>query len=584
IWWGFSIFTDEKIRQIKILGFLSGPSAVRKLIEYLKDGGTIQRASAARALLRINDRKRLKKEFGSDYKAVLSAFVHMGSEDEEKLIALGKPAIPAVTVAMNERLSEIYYRPNMPAIRVLTAIGGPSEVRDLCRIFKNKYVRFRKRFEDLARLLLEKGDPAVLKEEFGDNYEQVLKAYIFAEEGKWDEVEKLGKHAVPVLIRILKTNAGREMNVSLIRTAAGIIGRIKEPDAMEDAAWHIISSLTEFWTPKGGRLRYGHDGNQDLEEALIALGKPAVIPVLSILFDDRADLDLRHSAIKVLSGIDDPGALGGLDHALRHMYVGFRRAAMEGIGEKGETVKLILPTIVQALEDSDKEVRLGAIRVVGDAGSIPEMKGLYKSLKHQDMSTRKTAAEALLKIYQRSFHKLELAPIKARFQAYICAGEGNWEKVMSLGKYAFPCLYACMSDTEWDNYKASIECIGKMGPDAREFVPHLIKQVPALKEDKYSGNRRVIADTLGRLRDQRASDVLIGCLSDKSPDVQVASAKALGKINVPRASPKLLELLGSNENKVRASAAEALLEMGTQDLLKDKLGENYKNVLNAYVL
>ncbi|MGB3058080.1 MAG: HEAT repeat domain-containing protein, partial [Candidatus Omnitrophota bacterium] len=588
IWWGFSIFTDEKIRQIRILGFLGGPKAVRTLIGFLEDdsmwGSIEQRAAAARALLRINDRKRLKKEFGSDYKAVLSAFVHMGNEDEEKMIALGKSAIPAAAMALNKGPGAPRYEPNMPAIRVLSAIGGPSEIRDLCRSFKSKYIHLHKHFEDFAGLLLEKGDPVILREEFSDDYEQVLKAYIFAEERKWDELEKLGKHATPVLVRILRTNTGREMNTSLIRTVAGIISRIKDPGAMEDAVGYIILILSKFWEPAGMFLRHSHERARDLEEALITLGNPAVIPVLSVLLDERTSVDFRHSAITILSGIDDPGALGGLDHALRHMYAGFRQAAIAGIEGKGEAARAILPTIVNALDDNDKEVRLGAIRAVGNAGSIPEMERLEKFLQDREMNMRKTAAEALIKIYRRSFHKLELVHIEPRLQAYISAGEGDWEKVRSFGKYAFPCLRACMLDTEWENYKAALKCIGKMGPDAREFVPYLVTRIPTLKEDKYSGNRQVIAEALGGLRDQRASDVLVGCLSDKYPGVMAAAAKALGKIKVPRASPKLLELLGSAKNEVRASAAQALLEIDEQGLLRNKLGESYKNVLNAYVL
>jgi HEAT repeat protein len=74
--------------------------------------------------------------------------------------------------------------------------------------------------------------------------------------------------------------------------------------------------------------------------------------------------------------------------------------------------------------------------------------------------------------------------------------------------------------------------------------------------------RSEIAEALGRLGDKKAVDALIKHLKDEKWLVQRSSARALSALGDPRATPALIELLMSTNEDVRTCAAEVLGTLG----------------------
>lgn len=76
--------------------------------------------------------------------------------------------------------------------------------------------------------------------------------------------------------------------------------------------------------------------------------------------------------------------------------------------------------------------------------------------------------------------------------------------------------------------------------------------------DPHQERRRYAAETLGKLRDERAVDMLIALLDDEDTRVQEAVMIALEEIADPRAVPHFMEFLNSDVNTLRRRAVTAL--------------------------
>lgn len=95
---------------------------------------------------------------------------------------------------------------------------------------------------------------------------------------------------------------------------------------------------------------------------------------------------------------------------------------------------------------------------------------------------------------------------------------------------------------------------GRLVLRGEEIVPRLIEETGS----GYTTVRFEVARLLGRIRDPRATDALIGLLDDKSANVWQMAAWALGEIRAPEAVPKLLENTDSVSKGIRAEAIRVL--------------------------
>lgn len=95
---------------------------------------------------------------------------------------------------------------------------------------------------------------------------------------------------------------------------------------------------------------------------------------------------------------------------------------------------------------------------------------------------------------------------------------------------------------------------GRLVLHGHEIVPRLIEETGS----GYTSVRFEVARLLGRIRDPRATEALIGLLDDKSANVWQMAAWSLGEIRAPEAVPKLLDNTDSVSKGIRAAAIRSL--------------------------
>jgi HEAT repeat protein len=100
--------------------------------------------------------------------------------------------------------------------------------------------------------------------------------------------------------------------------------------------------------------------------------------------------------------------------------------------------------------------------------------------------------------------------------------------------------------------------------EAKKY-PNLVNDIGRVFADSKSDDPRIrqyLAMVLGKLRDPRATPLLVDALADSSVETRVYAALALGQIRDASAVPPLLEAFSRDERDVRKAAAWSLGEIG----------------------
>ncbi|NQU17470.1 MAG: HEAT repeat domain-containing protein, partial [Candidatus Saganbacteria bacterium] len=170
---------DSNVRAatVEALGGIKNPRTISALYRVLRDRDSDVRRAAAEALIKIAVFKN-KSE-----REKVQAYVFVADKEWEKVVKLGKSAIPALYEAFRDGDSDVR--------------GAAAETLIKINIFKKKSERER------------------------------MQAYVFVADKKWEKAAKLGKSAIPALSKAI----GDEYS-DVSAAAAEALGKIKDPGAV----------------------------------------------------------------------------------------------------------------------------------------------------------------------------------------------------------------------------------------------------------------------------------------------------------------------------------------------------------------
>ncbi len=174
---------------------------------------------------------------------------------------------------------------------------------------------------------------------------------------------------------------------------------------------------------------------------------------------------------------------------LRHPDLRLRRAAGRFFEVLEEESLPVLPALVQALSDSDRFIRLGALKTLGFfpgdkvAVAIPAIAVL---LSDYDIHVRNQAAftiEALGPRAKDAVPALSQAILKRDVEARQAAMLALQKIPVEWSKEALPSLIECIKEFDPRVALAAVQTIGRMGPAAASAVPHLRQLLGHENED-----------------------------------------------------------------------------------------------------
>ena len=219
--------------------------------------------------------------------------------------------------------------------------------------------------------------------------------------------EAVAGAAIEPLIAALKGTSYRTRE-----SAAWALFELKDPRAVEP--------LIEF-------LRVENSGDWGAEQALIAIGEPAVGPLVVAFEAGKANPHFLQKAAKVLGELKDPRAVGPLLEVFAMKDPELPRVCGEALGKIGgeqavdglvsalqsgtPTMKMnsaktlgkiknprAVPALLGALQEPDRALRGEAARALGEIGDPAALDGLVKALTDPKLGAEGEASKALGKL------------------------------------------------------------------------------------------------------------------------------------------------------------------------------------------
>jgi len=161
--------------------------------------------------------------------------------------------------------------------------------------------------------------------------------------------------------------------------------------------------------------------------------------------------------------------------------------------------------------------------------------------------------ELLSQRIKRLINQLDSDDILARYEA--------GRELKEIGKPAVPYLVQSLRDKRAKVRMGAIIVLGEIRD--KSIVPEVIK---VFEESESKKDKSALALLLGRLRDKKASQVLIEGLNSSSNTIVGSCATALGMLKEEKAVPKLVKLLTHKNKNLRQTVRRALVRIGKKGL------------------
>jgi HEAT repeat protein len=412
----------------------------------------------------------------------------------------GKAAIPGLVAALKDKDEDVRYA-------VCIALGriGPAAVKPLAALLRDKDAR------DTAGSALRRIGPPAIEALIGalQNSDQEVRTT-----ASWT-LSRMGKPALPSLVKVLegKAPAGRKEAAEILQWM-----RLSEPDTKQ-----VLAALIVALQDRDEDLRWA------ARRALVAIGKPALVPVIGVLEGKGSNGRAEAAAILQELRLSEP-----------------------------EAKRAVAPLIV-ALQDRDENLRNTARRALVSLGR-PALAPLIGLLQSKSPQSRGEAAAMLQEI------RLSEPDVKKAVAALIAALDDRDEEVRnavrhSLSEIGPPALAAVISVLEGKKSqlrKEAAAVLAWMRLDAADQKKVVTALIAAL-DDKDEDIRIAMTSTLTQVGTPAVS-ALIGVLEKGSLKARIAATLALGGMNqkAKAAVPALLKAFEDEDDGLSYSALQAL--------------------------
>ncbi|MGI5992664.1 MAG: HEAT repeat domain-containing protein [Methanosarcina sp.] len=343
--------------------------------------------------------------------------------------------------------------------------------------------------------------------------------------------------AVEPLIELLK-----DENENVVLSAVSSLGELRDPRAVEpicevlngilngnnyDARWKIASALRGIGDPRAIDTLLNLLGDKELGPSVASMlgnfeSEQVFGKVIKLL--DSRDPTTRANAVAVFEYLQDPDAVPYLVEMLDDGASEVRKEAAFALGfyNKPEEAVRIEQPLINALADSEPEVKEAAVRSLGRIKSKESIPYLEELLQDNNQNLQIAAIEALGKI-----------------------GEPE----------AVDALTPLLENKKWKVRTEVVVALVEIGG------PEAVNSLISLLGDENYRVRQGAAEGLGKFGDQRAVEPLLKALeTERERDVRAAEVRALGELGGPEAIEGLRRINTDMEEywNVRTAAGDIL--------------------------
>jgi HEAT repeat protein len=383
----------------------------------------------------------------------------------------------------------------------------------------------------------DRADVPLLRTALQDKNERV-RTYAAAALGK---LGNDARAAVPELIKALQDS------VPLIRQyAAQSLGKVGA-----DAKESVVRALTDVLKDedKGVRLAAA--------EAMTLVLSPLAAADLPVVLEEllgHKDVEAREHGVRALGQLRAEAAkvLPVLSELCKPATAKrLRLAALASLAQLGPAAKPALPVLVEALKDSDAELRQAASLALAKLGPAarPALAALAEALKDSDRSIRQNAVISLGKIGPEA---KDTAPALGKLLLQEKDRDLRLQIVIALGeigngaKKAVPDLVQAFADEELEKELSLITQVKDLGPVV----------MPKNPQGNPQGNPQINQKALNLLLTAAVNKVLKK-LDREFQEANVAALTKIGKV----AAPDLIAGLQDKNTFVRWGSIKALAKL-----------------------
>lgn len=539
--------------------------AIDPLITMLKSSVQGIRFQAAESLRR----------YGTDPRTVSALITALGDKDNGvqkqaigSLTTLRDPrAVEPLIALLNTSNSEV----RQAVIHALGTLGDARAITPLLRLFNDPA------FTQHAEVF------AALQQLHAPQLEAAVTAHVHSSDARlrqasMPELAELQPHtAMPALTAALKDGDAQVRKAAVealwvlgdVHAIAPLAGLLQDadPEVCQTAA----EALADFGDQRGiskliALLRATHDPQEQLRNALVSAGIPAVMPVAALLHDD--DPAIRHIAVWILGEIGSPRAVSPLTSALNDPLPSVRKEVIEALAEiaSPRATDGLLPL----LNDHDPEIRNAAtealrkiapeeLALATGGANLKSVDALLQQVDAGETSLYDTVSELQETDRSRVGRALLMA---LRRENRIAVSALSALATLALPETAPP-LLELVRGPRLELRTPALEAlclIVRAHPEAAG-LNGLAEAALAALADRDAGRRAAAAKLLGAMHASRAVTPLINALADSDALVSTVAAHALGEIGAAQAADALVRAVRNSDVRVRDSALIALCKL-----------------------